>query len=220
MITLTSHPEVERLAAEEPSLATVIRTVPLQSPTAGVWVRAALADLDGLLDDHAQCELKAASNALALVGRHPGHDELVRRMSALAREEMLHYRMVRDRLIGRGARPTRPLPNPYVKGLGAERRGGEFALLDDLLVAALIEARSCERFVALGRAIDDPELAGFYARLARSESGHAHLFVALAEETFDPGLVASELERRSRIEARVLEALPVAARMHGGHLPA
>jgi tRNA-(ms[2]io[6]A)-hydroxylase len=217
MLTLSSHPEVERLAAEEPPLRAVIRSVPLHSPTSGRWTTAAVADLDALLDDHAQCELKAASNALALVGRHPEHDELVRSMSALAREEMIHYRMVRDRLIARGGRPTRPRPNAYVRGLGSGRSGGEFALLDDLLIAALIEARSCERFVVLGRRIQSPDLAAFYARLARSESGHAHRFVALAGELFDPGLVGTELERLSHIESRILEELPVSARMHGGH---
>lgn len=220
METLHAHPDLERLAAEEPPLATVLATVPLQSASSATWVAAATADLDALLDDHAQCELKAASNALALIGRHPGHDRLVKRMASLAREEMLHYRMVRDRLLARGARPSRPAPNPYVKGLGAGRLGGDRALLDDLLVAALIEARSCERFVVLARAIDDADLAGFYARLARSESGHAQLFVDLALDLFDPGLVATELERRARIEARVLDGLPATARMHGGHRPA
>lgn len=229
MDTLTSHPDILTLARDEAPLAVVIRTVPLHCATSRIWVNAALARPLELLDDHAQCELKAASNALALVGRHPGNDELVRRMSALAREEMLHYRMVRQILLDRGGVPTRPLPNPYVKGLSAQRRGGEFALLDDLLVAALIEARSCERFVALyrGLRVDPPvdlpgpePLAAFYERLARSESGHANLFLALAESIFDPGLVREELTRRGRIEAEVLEGLPVSPRMHGGHLAA
>lgn len=217
MSDLSTTPELEGLAADEPALATVLESVPLQSATANGWVRVATADLDSLLDDHAQCELKAASNALALVGRHPEHDALVKRMAALAREEMLHYRMVRDRLVARGGHPTRPAANPYVKGLGAERLGGRFALLDDLLVAALIEARSCERFVVLSRAIDDPELARFYARLARSESGHARLFLDLAAGLFDPDQVGRELDRRARIEARVLEELVATPRMHGGH---
>jgi tRNA-(ms[2]io[6]A)-hydroxylase len=138
---------------------------------------------------------------------------------------MQHYRLVRAELLRRGGRPTRPLPNPYVKGLGRERKGQEFALLDDLMVAALIEARSCERFVRLHRGLEDDGcpvddaagLAGFYDRLARSESGHAHLFVQLAETLFEPQVVLEELTRRCEIEARVLEELPVSARMHGGH---
>jgi tRNA-(ms[2]io[6]A)-hydroxylase len=219
MKTLSSHPDIEALAAEEEPLQVVIRTVPLHCATPQVWVEAALAEPLALLDDHAQCELKAASNALAIVGRFPEHDQLVKKLSALAREEMIHYRMVRNWLIERGGKPTRPLPNPYVKGLGSQRKGGDFALLDDLLVAALIEARSCERFVALYRALPDDPLGAFYERLARSESGHANLFLGLAESVFDADLIQSELERRCRIEAETLESLPVAPRMHGGHRP-
>lgn len=220
METLNSHPDIEALAAEEAPLGVVIRTVPLHCATSRAWVEAALAEPLALLDDHAQCELKAASNALAMVGRFPEYDQLVRKLSALAREEMIHYRMVRDLLIQRGGTPTRPLPNPYVKGLGSQRKGGAFALLDDLLVGALIEARSCERFVALYRALADDPLGAFYERLARSESGHANLFLALAEDVFDADVVRSELERRCRIEAETLMSLPVAPRMHGGHATA
>ena len=229
METLPSHPDIRSLAREEEALAVIIRSVPLQGATHGIWVDTALAHPIELLDDHAQCELKASTNALALIGRHPKHDELVRRMSALATEEMQHYRMVRDLLIQRGGEPTRPRPNAYVKGLAADRLGGGFALLDDLVVAALIEARSCERFIALYRglrdgrapALDDPgHLADFYERLARSESGHAHLFVALADSIFEPAVVREQLDRRCRIEIAVLDGLPVSPRMHGGHLPA
>lgn len=217
METLASHPDIEALAAEEAPLAVVIRSVPLHCVTAPAWVDAALASPLELLDDHAQCELKAASNALAMVGRFPEHDSLVRKLSALAREEMIHYRMVRDLLIQRGGAPTRPVPNPYVKGLNAQRKGGEFALLDDLVVGAIIEARSCERFVALYRALEGDPLGAFYERLARSESGHANLFLQLAADLFDPGLVQPELDRRCRLEAQVLASLPVTPRMHGGH---
>jgi len=229
MDTPTTHPDICSLAEEEEALAVVIRSVPLQGATQEIWVDTALAHPIELLDDHAQCELKASTNALALIGRHPEHDELVRRMSALATEEMQHYRMVRELLISRGGQPTRPRPNAYVKGLAAERLGGELSLMDDLLVAALIEARSCERFIALFRglragrapALDDAEgLATFYEKLARSESGHAHLFVALAESIFESTLVHEQLEKRCQIEARTLDSLPVSPRMHGGHLPA
>lgn len=224
METLTSHPDVQAIAAEEAPLEVVVRSVPLQSATARAWVDAALAAPLELLDDHAQCELKAASNALAIVGRFPEYDALVKQLAALAREEMIHYRMVRERLMQRGGTPTRPLPNPYVKGLGSQRKGGDFSLLDDLLVGALIEARSCERFVALYRGIrerdGDEELATFYERLARSESGHARLFLGLAESVFEPDLVRTELWRRCAIEAETLDSLPVTPRMHGGHRPA
>lgn len=226
MEIIASHPEIQALAAEEKALATVTASVPLACPTREVWVKAALDDVNALLDDHAQCELKAASNALAMVGRYPEHDELVKRMAGLAKEEMVHYRMVRQELLDRGGSLTRPLANPYMKGMARDRMGGDKSLLDDLLVCALIEARSCERFLALSRAlrtalavnVDRPgELAYFYERLARSESGHAHLFVSLARAIFDDTLVLTELRRRSGIEADTIESLPVSPRMHGGH---
>ncbi len=227
-MTERCHPEVEALAREEHALASATGAVPLACPTRERWVCAALAAPETLLDDHAQCELKAASNALAILGRNPERDELVRAMSALAKEEMVHYRLVRSRLLERGGRPSRPVASPYLKGLGRARRGGAYTLLDDLLVAALVEARSCERFVVLARGLRGPagvrvdgseELAAFYERLARSESGHAQIFTGLAERYFDPEEVASELRRRSEIEAEILESLPVTPRMHGGHCP-
>lgn len=221
MQTLPSHPDVVARAETDRALATVTASVPLGCPTREVWVEAALGDLHALLDDHAQCELKAATNALAMVGRHPEHDALVQRMASLAKEEMLHYRMVRQELLDRGGAPSRPVANPYMKGMARDRRGGKDTLLDDLLVCAMIEARSCERFLALARGLEardgDADLARFYDRLARSESGHAHLFVALAEDLFDPALVRDELARRSTIEAATIESLPVTPRMHGGH---
>lgn len=213
-------------AAEAAVLARATEVVPLGCATRDVWVRAALADVNALLDDHAQCELKAATNALAMVGRHPEHDDLVRRMSSLAKEEMVHYRMVRQVLLDRGGTLSRPIANPYMKGIARDRRGGAYTLLDDLLVCAVIEARSCERFVALVHGLRAPgapplpdreTLAAFYARLARSESGHATLFVRLAQSIFDPDLVEHELRRRVEIEASTIESLPVTARMHGGH---
>ena len=222
-MTTPSHPDILARAETERPLATVTASVPLACPTRDVWVEAALGDLNALLDDHAQCELKAASNALAMVGRFPEHDDVVKRMASLAKEEMLHYRLVRQKLLDRGGAPTRPVPNPYMKGMARDRLGGRHALLDDLLVCAMIEARSCERFLALARGLrarevdDTDDLAHFYDRLARSESGHAHLFVALAEAHFDPDRVHEELQRRSTIEAATIESLPVTPRMHGGH---
>jgi tRNA-(ms[2]io[6]A)-hydroxylase len=203
--------------------------VPLQSTTTERWTDCALSELDRLLDDHCQCELKAASNALALVGRNPDREELVQAMAALAREEMLHYRQVRKILISRRARLSRPAPNPYLKGLQQLRLGGEWALLDELVVAALVEARSCERFESLAHGLrsgagrpdrserEADSLAAFYEGLARSESGHATLFADLARRYYPAELVDRELRRRSGIEAELLVRLPIVPRMHGGH---
>lgn len=199
--------------------------VPLRGATSEGWIRHALDHLDELLDDHCQCELKAASNALAIVGRNPNLDKLVTHLSGLCREEMRHYRQVRDVLQSRGGQLTRPLPSPYLKAVNRERLGSEHALLDDLMVAALVEARSCERFVSLAWGLREfaakdaahHSLAALYAGLAQSESGHAFLFVELAREYYPRDLVARELERRVVLEQNALETIPMTARMHGGN---
>ncbi len=207
--------------ALELALDRTLSTVPLRGRSGSPWLEVALADRRALLDDHCQCELKAATSALSLVARFPGHDSLVAKMSSLAKEEMHHYRIVRQVLGRRGASPSRLQANPYMKALGRGRSGGERALVEDLVIAAVVEARSCERFVVLARALStgesaDPELAALYLRLARSESGHARLFLDLAREYYSPSAVADEVGVRIEVEAEALAQLPPTPRMHGG----
>jgi tRNA 2-(methylsulfanyl)-N6-isopentenyladenosine37 hydroxylase len=207
------------------ALERTLQAVGLRSSSGNPWLRCALGSVNALLDDHGQCELKAAANALSMVVRNPQYDSLVRRMSSLAKEEMHHYRIVRQVLVSRGQTPSRPEANPYMKELGRGRRGRDEALLDDLIIAAIVEARSCERFVVLAHALDGPaaatvegagELAALYGRLAKSECGHARLFLNLAHEYFEVDLVARELDRRLELESQILAELSVTARMHGG----
>jgi tRNA-(ms[2]io[6]A)-hydroxylase len=109
--------------------------------------------------------------------------------------------------------------------MSAERLGSPYNLLDDLIVGALVEARSCERFLSLAHGLDRglvevgdaAELSGFYAALARSESGHATLFLDLAAAHFPAELVDRELHRRLALEERVLAEIPLSPRMHGGN---
>ena len=192
------------------------------SASAGAWVDCALANLPALLDDHCQCELKAASNALALIGRHPERESMVNALHALAREELRHYAQVRRLQLARGGSLSAPLKSPYVQALQKQRDRAVDRLLDELLVAAVIEARSCERFERVSAALAeraDPSLLpvqALYEGLIRSERGHAGLFLRLAEDQF--GAQAGEqLERRLRLEAELLDELPLSPRMHGGH---
>jgi tRNA 2-(methylsulfanyl)-N6-isopentenyladenosine37 hydroxylase len=207
------------------ALERTLQAVGLGSHSGDPWLRCALGSVNALLDDHGQCELKAAANALSIVVRNPQHDLLVRRMSGLAKEEMHHYRIVRQVLVSRGQTPSRPEANPYMRKLGRGRRGRDEALLDDLIIAAIVEARSCERFVVLAHALGGPAsatveeagaLTALYGRLAKSESGHARLFLNLAHEYFEADLVAHELGRRIELESQILALLPATARMHGG----
>ncbi len=193
--------------------------LPLRFATPPAWVETARANLDALLVDHAHCEEKAASQALALIGRFPEHPGLARGMIALAHEEMRHFRQVLDRLEERGGRLTKPLPDRYVRALrewGFRHRGGIGALGDLLLVSAFVEARSCERFrvLAEGLAGDEPELAQFYLRLADAEGRHWELFRDLAYEAGSKRAVGERLAEMAEAEAAIVRERPIEPRMH------
>lgn len=190
----------------------------LLEPTDPRWIDAAASDLDGLLADHAHCELKAAQSALALIGRF-GHDapEIVEPLAALAREETQHFREVHERLLERDAELGKPEVDEYVKALQSSARRDHTSapvLLDRLLVSALIEARSCERFKLLGDGLPDDQLAAFYRGLMAAEARHFRLFTGLAESRF--GSFARErLETLAMREAEVVGLLPLGPTVHG-----
>lgn len=177
------------------------------------WLDVALADFDSVLVDHAHCEKKAAATALSLVGAYPDLALLVRRMSALAIEELRHFREVHERLRARGLTLGRDPGDPYARELVARvRSSGDARRTDRLLVAGLIEARSHERLELIAGALGDPDLEGFYTALARAERGHARLFVELAEH-YDPG-AAARLAELAEHEAELVARLPLQPRIH------
>ena len=179
------------------------------------WAPLAVRHIDRVLVDHAHCEKKAASQALALLAAYPERWRLVRELSALAIEELRHFRSVLAKLRARGLALGRDPGDPYARELhGLARRGQEGRLLDRLLVAGLIEARSCERLGLLGEALGAHDLAPFYARLARAEAGHAELFRALAASYAPADEVSERLAELARAEAEILSALPLEPRVH------
>ena len=192
----------------------------LKVPTDGAWATAALRDADAVLLDHAHCELKAASNALSLVARHPGDLEMARALSDLAREEIEHFQRVVAVLAARGV----PLGSPPVDAYAAALRraasalprvAGVSVLVDRLLVGALIEARSCERFQLLAEAAGegegdgDGELHDLWRELLASEARHYRTFVDLAVRAAggDRALVVARLERMAEAEGALVIAL-------------
>ncbi len=197
--------------------------------TPRAWAEAALEEPLALLSDHAHCELGAAATAQSLLARHAGERELVERLSAHALEELRHFRSVHRLLLelGGSLRPVRR--NEYVEGLLARRergarllgrreRGALGGLLDRLLISALIERRSLERFellleVARERA---SALAPLYAELVPSESGHARLFLDLARSLFADDQVEARLRGWLASESEILRALPFAPAVHSG----
>lgn len=158
-------------------------SLPLQSRTPIEWGRAVLADPIALLIDHAFLEKKAAANAMELLTRWPNDwvPEWVETMSGIARDETAHLAQVVALLKRRGGRLDRIHKNPYANALRLlVRKGQPDEILDRLLVSALIEVRSCERFAVLAEASTDAELASFYGALHSSELGHFKVFLKLA----------------------------------------
>ena len=185
----------------------------LRSTTDPRWTEVAVAGLAATLADHAHCEKKAAASALKLVADHPGRPELVRALAKLAQDELQHFLAVLAEL-GRLGVALPPDPgDPYAQALVRLVRGGAGALVDRLLVSALIEARSCERLLLLAGALPDPRLRELYARLARSEAGHERLFVDLAV-AIGGAAAQSRLDDLARAEAEIVAGLPLLPRIH------
>jgi tRNA-(ms[2]io[6]A)-hydroxylase len=193
--------------------------LPLLSLTPIEWGQAALAEPVSLLVDHAFLEKKAATNALELLTRWPNDwlDGWVEAMTAIARDEVAHLAQVTRLLLNRGGRMDRFHKNPYANALRQlVRKGERTELLDRLLVAALIELRSCERFSVLACVSDDPELAGFYRSLHASERGHYRVFLALAGKFTEETALADRWREMLDSEARILAEQSTGPRIHSG----
>jgi tRNA 2-(methylsulfanyl)-N6-isopentenyladenosine37 hydroxylase len=196
-----------------------IDALPLHSKTPLEWGRAALADSISLLIDHAFLEKKAATNALELLTRWPNDwlDGWVETMTSVAKDEVAHLAQVTRILISRGARLDRFHKNPYANELRQlVRKGSPQELLDRLLVAALIEVRSCERFAVLAAASTDVELAGFYRALYSSELGHYRVFLHLAGKFTDRAELDARWQQMLASEASILAAQDPGPRIHSG----
>jgi tRNA-(ms[2]io[6]A)-hydroxylase len=184
--------------------------IPLVATTPERWAERAVESLPALVADHAVCELQAAVFALSLVGMYPGNPALVDRLSALAAEELRHFRKVsrEARRLG-GTLPTKRR-NFYVSALRAACRGGAEPArgLDLLLVAALIEARSCERFEVLGPFLPDLRLRKLYAELAEAEARHGPVYLDLARAHAGEAVAASRLKELVKVEADAITSQP------------
>jgi tRNA-(ms[2]io[6]A)-hydroxylase len=199
-----------------------VNALPLHSRTPPEWARAVLADPIRLLIDHAFLERKAAANAMELLTRWPsdGVDGWVETMTSVARDEAAHLAQVTRILTSRGGRLDRGHSNPYAKSLRMlVRKGDQDEILDRLLVSALIEVRSCERFAVLAAgASADPELAALYRGLFLSEFGHYKVFLALARKIAKPAVVERRWQEMLAAEARILGEQAAGPRIHSGHL--
>jgi tRNA-(ms[2]io[6]A)-hydroxylase len=179
------------------------------------WLEQVLPHVPTLLVDHAHCETKAAATAMSLMFAYIDRVELCREMSAIVDEELEHFRMVLDLLERRGIRFRRLKPSNYGRQLN-ELVGKQdpARAIDRLLVAGLIEARSCERFGLLRKHLPDTELAAFYDSLFESEARHHSTYVRLAKLFGAEQSVHQRLEELSAAEAEIITRGDDVPRMH------
>jgi tRNA-(ms[2]io[6]A)-hydroxylase len=190
----------------------------LHLPTDPRWVDLAAISLEDILTDHAYCEQKAATSCISLIQLYPDKDALVNELSPIVTEEWGHFRLVLQELRKRNMDLGRQRKDEYVnKLLQFEVKGGreENRLLDKLLICALIEARSCERFKRLSEGLNDDYLRGFYRRFMESEAGHYVTFIELAETYIDKEKVRKRWNEWLAYEADIIKNLePRGDRMH------
>ncbi len=195
-------------------LAPVYDFLPCRTPEQ--WLSSAVESLPVLMIDHANCEKKAAATAMSLMHRYTENTSLLNKMSRLAREELRHFEQVLKLMTKRGIAYESVTASRYAAGLREKvRKKDPCKLVDTLIVGALIEARSCERFAALVPHVD-AELSDFYVSLLKSESRHFMDYITLAKSLASPNEVAERLALFRGIERELIETRDVEVRFHSG----
>lgn len=190
----------------------------LKLPTDPRWVNIVEKNIEDILTDHAWCEQKAASTAVSLIVSFPEYTDLIQEMIALVKEEISHFKMVHDRILEKGWVLGRDRKDEYVlQILKFFPKGGSRTtqLVHRLLYAALIEARSCERFRLLSEELEDKELAEFYRKLMVSEANHYTMFLGFARQYGDRKEVDQKWNDLLTFEAEVMKDLSKHQSIHG-----
>ena len=228
LATLTQNNDADEDSSQEDSVDIAQLRTPLTvdlSPiyeflgarTTQAWVDAALADLPLIIQDHANCEKKAAGTAMNLIFRYEFSYDLQRKLAQLIREEMLHYEQVLGIMNERGQAWKYLSAGRYAKGMLKHKRTYEpAAMVDVLIIGAFIEARSCERFATLAEVINDERLAKYYRYLLKSESRHFEDYLALAQS-----LAEDNIDERvaffKEVEAELISSPDSELRFHSGN---
>ncbi|MEN3323994.1 tRNA-(ms[2]io[6]A)-hydroxylase [Mariniflexile soesokkakense] len=190
----------------------------LKLPTDPRWVNIVEKNIEEILTDHAFCEQKATSTAISLIVSFPEYTELVQEMTALVKEEISHFKMVHDIIIKRGWVLGRDRRDDYViELLKFFPKGGSRTtqLVHRLLYAALIEARSCERFRLLSEELKDQELATFYRNLMVSEANHYTMFLGFARKYGEKKEVDTKWQQLLEYESQIIAKLGKSETIHG-----
>ncbi|GAB2989809.1 tRNA-(ms[2]io[6]A)-hydroxylase [uncultured Cyclobacterium sp.] len=190
----------------------------LELPTDPRWVDIASISLEAILVDHAYCEQKAASSCISLIIKFPEFDEMVDVLTPVVAEEWQHFESVMQQIRKRGYKFGFPRKDHYVVQLQSfVRKGGsrKDQVSELLLMNALIEARSCERFKLLSKNLEDEELSAFYHELMISEAGHYVNFIQLAKKYQEPEKVEQRWQEWLNHEKKVMKDLEIRGdRMH------
>ncbi|WP_298535527.1 tRNA-(ms[2]io[6]A)-hydroxylase [uncultured Algibacter sp.] len=190
----------------------------LKLPTDPRWVNIVEKNIEEILTDHAFCEQKATSTAISLIVSFPEYTELIQEMVALVKEEISHFKMVHDKILERGWVLGRDRRDDYVIELVKFfPKGGSRTtqLVHRLLYAALIEARSCERFRLLSEELKDKELADFYRNLMVSEANHYTMFLGFARQYGNKKEVDAKWQQLLEYEAKIISNLGTSEKVHG-----
>ncbi|CCQ12036.1 tRNA-(ms[2]io[6]A)-hydroxylase [Pseudoalteromonas luteoviolacea B = ATCC 29581] len=179
------------------------------------WTKVVIENFDEFLQDHAGAEKKASGMAMGMLGHYPDKIKLVRAMTDLAIEEMIHFKQVVKLLNERGETLGRDKKDDYVKLIRTIiRQGKDHYLLDRLIVAGVIEARGHERFSLVAQALSEGKEKEFYVAIAKSEEKHKNLFIELACEYYDEKRVMARLDEVLTFEAEICMKLPFTAALH------
>lgn len=190
----------------------------LKLPTDPRWASLAESNIDEILTDHAWCEQKAATNCISLIVNNPEHTEMLETLVKIAQEELAHFEMVLQKIKQRGKVLGVERRDDYVNELYRFMKKGEsrdISLIDRLLFAALIEARSCERFRVLAESLKDKELADFYKELMISEANHYTVFIGFARKYANGIDVNKRWKEWLEYEAKVIAGYGKKETIHG-----
>jgi len=187
----------------------------LKYTTPKAWAEVVIQDFDAFLVDHAAAEKKASGMAMSMISHYPDRKNLVRAMTDLAIEELIHFKQVVKLIQSRDSKLGADQKDPYINELRTLfRRGSDLFFLDRLVIAGVIEARGCERFSLVADALPEGKDKDFYMSIAKSEAKHKNLFIDLALEYFAADEVYQRLEQVLNFEAKLCEKLPFRAALH------
>lgn len=187
----------------------------LKFNTPDAWTDAVMENFEFFLQDHASAEKKASGMAMSMLSHYPDRAKLVRAMTDLALEEMIHFKQVLKLMTARGVILGQDKRDQYITEIrNLFRRGGKHFMLDRLIVAGVIEARGYERFSMVAKALPPGKDKDFYDGIAKSEAKHKDLFIELAYEYFDKDVVDTRLEEILIAEADICSRLPFTGALH------